>query len=147
VLNTRLTYWRCATDQGQLIGYTQFLLEKRFVRAPSGEELSCLRAVVRQVTCSQCGAPIDLAANSSCPFCHTPISLIDPDGIAKAVRELSSSVADGTVPAASTRATAELHEAQMRAILDLDRIASSGGCHDLLSVGGSAIAGLLPELA
>jgi hypothetical protein len=43
VRQTRFTYWRCPADHGQLIGYTQFLLEKNLIRPPSSEELARLR--------------------------------------------------------------------------------------------------------
>jgi hypothetical protein len=147
VRQARFTYWRCATDHGQLIGYTQFLLEKNFIRQPSAEELARLRTMVRQITCSQCGAPIDLATDSACPFCHAPLSLIDPDGVAKALRELSSPPVDAMSPSPSATAAAALHEAQMQAIFNSDRIGSSDGRHDLLAIGAGAIGGLLERLS
>src|SRR5438876_4410329 len=58
---TRFTYWRCRHDHGQLITFHHFLREKNFIRAPSPAELAKLRATVRQIACSQCGAPVDLA--------------------------------------------------------------------------------------
>jgi endogenous inhibitor of DNA gyrase (YacG/DUF329 family) len=144
---TRFTYWRCAADHGHLIGYSQFLLEKNFIRPPSSEELARLRATVREITCSQCGAPIDLATDSSCPFCHAPVTLIDPDGLAKAVHELSLRPSDPPAQSSSaTTAGAAMHEAQMKAIFDPDRIARSDGRNDLVSIGAGAIGGLLAGL-
>jgi hypothetical protein len=29
------------------------------------------------VNCSNCGASIDLQTNSACPYCHSPISMLD----------------------------------------------------------------------
>jgi endogenous inhibitor of DNA gyrase (YacG/DUF329 family) len=101
---------------------------------------------VREITCSQCGAPIDLASDSFCPFCHTPVTLIDPDSIAKAVRELSLPAPDTPAQAPSATRGAAVHEAQMKAIFDPDRIARSDGPHDLLSIGAGAIGGLLAGL-
>ena len=66
---TRFTYWRCPIDHGQLITFNQFLAEKNFIRPPSADELARLRDNVRQINCSQCGAPIDLAMDSACPHC------------------------------------------------------------------------------
>jgi len=40
-----------------------------------------------------------------------------------------------------------VHEAQMKAIFDPDRIARSDGRHDLLAIGASAIGGLLARLS
>lgn len=77
---TRFTYWRCNNDGGQLITFHQFLRQKNFIRTPTPVELAKLRSTVRQITCSQCGASIDLATDSACTHCGSPIALIDPDG-------------------------------------------------------------------
>ncbi len=82
---TRFTYWRCRNDHGQLITFHHFLREKNFIRSPSPAELAKLRATVRQVACSQCGAPVDLANATACTHCGAPVALIDPDGVAKAL--------------------------------------------------------------
>lgn len=143
---THFTYWRCPADHSQLIGYTQFLLEKNFVRPPSADELARLRTTVREISCSQCGAPIDLSTDSACPYCHAPIALIDPDSVAKAVRELSAAGTRHTGDEASTLAGATVHAAQMQAILNQDRTDRSGGRHDLLAIGVGAVGRLLRGL-
>jgi hypothetical protein len=143
---TRFTYWRCLADHSQLINYTQFLLEKNFVRPPSAEELARLRATVREITCSQCGAAIDLAKDSACPYCHAPIALIDPDSVAKAVRELSAAGQGQVNREASAMAGSTVHDAQLQAIFDRARIEASGGRHDLLEIGVGAIGRLLHGL-
>ena len=74
---TRFTYWRCSRDFG-LITFNQFLRAKNFIRTPSPAELAKLRATIRQITCSQCGAPIDLASENACGHCGASIALIDP---------------------------------------------------------------------
>ena len=89
---TRFTYWRCRNDHGQLITFHHFLREKNFIRSPSPAELAKLRATVRQIACSQCGAPVDLANAVACTHCAAPIALIDPDGVAKALRDLAAGV-------------------------------------------------------
>jgi hypothetical protein len=75
---------------GRLITFHHFLREKNFIRAPSAGELANLRKNVRQVACSQCAAPIDLTSESACTHCGAPVALIDPDGVAKALRELQA---------------------------------------------------------
>jgi len=87
---TRFTYWRCPNYHGRLITFHHFLREKNFIRALSPAELARLRATVRQVACSQCGAPFDLAGEAACSHCAAPIALIDPDGVTKALRELAA---------------------------------------------------------
>src|SRR5208282_4536021 len=109
---TRFTYWRCATDHGQLITFGQFLAEKNFIRPLSPDELAKLRANVRQVSCCQCGAPIDLATDSACSHCGAAIAIIDADGVAKALHDLT---AGGTSPPAQAAAptTTAMSDAQI----------------------------------
>jgi len=148
---TRFTYWRCEMDRGQLITFNQFLREKNFIRTPTPAELERLRAMVKQISCSQCGAPIDLAKDDACPHCGAAIALIDPDGVAKALRDLSAGAAlagtagaTGAVDAAATRAT--LSGAQIDAIFDAARLRESDGTSDLVAIGAAAIGGLLGAL-
>ena len=107
---TRFAYWRCRNDHGRLITFHQFLREKNFIRAPSPAELARLRATVRQISCSQCGAPVDLAADTACKHCGAAVALIDPEGVAKAVRELAAGVRARAVGFGS-----DAHDAERRA--------------------------------
>ena len=144
--NTRFTYWRCRNDHGQLITFHHFLREKNFIRAPSPEELAKLRKTVRQVACSQCGGPVDLASHSACTHCGAPVALIDPDGVTKALREIQ---AGATVPAADPDAMrSRLSDAQIDAIFEIARMkdSKSGGDHDLVSIGATAIGALIAGL-
>jgi hypothetical protein len=69
--STRFTYWRCANDFGQLFTFNHFLREKNFVRSPTLAELNKLRDTVRQISCSQCGGPIDLTTDTASPRPYT----------------------------------------------------------------------------
>ena len=113
---TRFTYWRCSADRGQLFTFTQFLAAKNFIRALSPAELATLRAHIRQINCSQCGAPIDLATASACPHCGAPVSIIDSQGVAKALQDLAAA---SNVP---TSAAPAITDAQIGALFDLERI-------------------------
>jgi hypothetical protein len=135
---TRFTYWRCLRDDGQLITFAQFLREKNFVRTPSPAELAKLRETVRQVTCSQCGAPVDLATDSACPHCGTPVSLVDPDGVAKALQSLSADQAT-RAPADPATMRALLAEAEVSAAFDRERMREGGVGQDLITIGVAAI--------
>lgn len=116
---TPFTYWRCDFNHGRLISFNQFLREKNFVRTPSPVELRRLRDTVRQISCSQCGAPIDLARDSACSHCGSPIALIDPDSVAKALSELKATI-DATPDAAEATRKA-LYDAQIDAIFSEER--------------------------
>jgi len=85
---THFTYFRCEFGHGRLTPFFQFLLEKNFVRPVTGTELAALRAKVKSVQCSNCGAPLDLDHDSACRYCGSPISILDPDAVAKTVAQL-----------------------------------------------------------
>jgi len=87
VKSGRLTYYRCPNDHGRLTPFYQFLREKRFVRDLGAGELAELRARIRQVSCSNCGAPIDLERSSCCEYCQSPVAILDQDAVEKALRE------------------------------------------------------------
>lgn len=135
---TRFTFWRCPDDRGQLMTFGQFLAEKNFIRPPTADELARLRATVRQVSCSQCGAPIDLVNDAACPHCGAAVALIDTEGVARALHELASLGEPSTMsPAAAT--SAALRDAQIDSLFDLARIQNQHGSHDLLAIGATAI--------
>jgi hypothetical protein len=82
----RFSYFRCLRGDGRFTPFVQFLREKQFVRSLTAPELAKVRAQVRQINCSECGAPIDLENATACPFCHSPIAFLDPDAVEKAVK-------------------------------------------------------------
>ena len=139
---TRFTYWRCANDHGQLFTFNQFLREKNFIRSPSLAELTKLRNTVRQISCSQCGGPIDLTTDTACTHCGAPIALIDPDGVAKAVHDLTIGNAS-TSPTTQEQTSVTLSNAQLDAFFDQERIGEREGNHDLLAIGVAAIGAVL----
>jgi hypothetical protein len=143
--STRFTYWRCANDHGQLFTFNHFLREKNFIRSPSLAELAKLRDTVRQISCSQCGGPIDLTTDTACTHCGAAIALIDPDGVAKAVRELTVGNAS-TSPTTQEQNSVAFSNAQLDAFFDQERINEHEGTHDLLAIGVTAIGALIGGL-
>ncbi|MFS8086283.1 MAG: hypothetical protein ACMG6H_11695 [Acidobacteriota bacterium] len=140
---TRFTYWRCAINDGRLISFNQFLREKNFIRTPSPPELMRLRATVKQISCSQCGGPIDLANDNACRHCGAPIAMIDPDSVAKAIHELTA-LQSGTSPSSATNGTRQvLSDAQIAAIFDQERMRERADHSDLLEIGVQAIGALV----
>ena len=75
--NVRFTYWQCPNQHGHFIGFFEFLKEKSFIHPLSPAEIQHLRESVQTVNCSSCGASIDLQNNSACPYCHSPIAILD----------------------------------------------------------------------
>jgi hypothetical protein len=98
---------------------------------------------VRQIACSQCGAPVDLVRDAACTHCGSPIALIDPDGVAKALEQLARGKASTPAPdAASLRR--QLAEAQATAILEGMRTHAYDDDMkvDLLRAGAGALAAI-----
>ena len=86
----RFRYFRCTKRHGRLTPFVEFLREKQFVRTLTPGEIARVRAEIRQVQCSGCGAPIDLGRDSSCPHCAAPIAILDADAVEKAVNAWSA---------------------------------------------------------
>jgi len=139
---TRFTYWRCAYDHGQLFTFNMFLREKNFIRAPTLAELNKLRETVRQISCSQCGGPIDLTKDTACTHCGASIALVDPDGVAKAVHDLS--IGQGsTAPASQEQTSIAFGNAQSDALFNLERLSEDDGNDDLVAIGVAAVGAAL----
>jgi Zn-finger nucleic acid-binding protein/uncharacterized Zn finger protein (UPF0148 family) len=86
--SVRFSYYRCPEGHGRLTSFFQFLREKQFVRSLTAVELSGLKAKVVQIRCSSCGAPIDLQKDTACPYCRSPVSVLDPDAVDKMLQQL-----------------------------------------------------------
>ena len=85
---TRFTYWRCTAGDGRFTPFVQFLREKAFIRPLSHAEIERLKAHVKTIRCSGCGAPVDLAREMVCSFCRAPVEALDPESVATTLRSL-----------------------------------------------------------
>lgn len=83
--NNRFTYHRCQRGHGRFTTFLQFLREKQFVRDLTATERSKLAAQVKQVKCSSCGGPVDLAHDPACRYCGASVSVLDRDAAQKAI--------------------------------------------------------------
>jgi hypothetical protein len=81
-----LSYYRCPQDNGRLTPFFQFLREKQFLHVLTPAELARVRVQVKQLQCSNCGAPIDLERSTTCSYCGSPISILDTDAVKEAVQ-------------------------------------------------------------
>ena len=86
--STRFQYWRCPAEHGHFITFFEFLREKNFIRPLSMAEVDALKQNVGHVTCSSCGAPVDLNAGAACPYCRAPLSMLDARQVDAVVQEL-----------------------------------------------------------
>jgi Zn-finger nucleic acid-binding protein len=102
----RITYHRCPNGHGRLTTFFQFLREKQFVRSLSKLEIEGLRATVKQVRCSGCGAVVDLAKDPACSYCRSPISVLDAAAVEKTLAALDDAQRKRTSPNAEELASA-----------------------------------------
>ena len=79
------SYFRCPRGHGRFTPFFQFLREKSFIRSMPAEDIARLKASVRVIHCSSCGAPVDLERDAACSYCHAPISVLDPDAVQEAL--------------------------------------------------------------
>jgi hypothetical protein len=84
----RLSYYACPAKHGRLTPFSEFLKEKQFVRELSQTEQNRVRAELKRVQCSSCGAPIDLMKAFKCEHCGSPIAVLDRDAVEKTLRQL-----------------------------------------------------------
>lgn len=149
--NTRFIFFNCPSDHGRFLTFYQFLRAKNFVRSLDAREVAELRTRLRQVNCSNCGAPVDVERNAACRFCRTPVAVLDPDQVRKAIDELRQAeekrqAVDPALPIAlaterlrAERAWAELPEARGWPAL------VTGEGSDLVAAGLRALVRLLSD--
>jgi hypothetical protein len=83
----RFTYFRCVEGHGRFTPFTEFLREKQFVRMLAPAEMARVRAEIKQLRCSGCGATVDLERDSACPYCGAPIAILDANAVETALRQ------------------------------------------------------------
>lgn len=120
--STRFTYYRCERGHGRYTPFLQFLLEKSFVRPLPPHELERLKRSAGTIRCSGCGAGIDLARDPVCSYCRAPITVLDPEALARTVESLTAAEAKRhqVDPAALAQALADA-ERMNRALAAPDR--------------------------
>ncbi len=91
---TAFQYWRCDFGHGRFTAFVDFLREKDFIRPLSPQQINELRQNIQMISCSSCGAPIDLANGTVCAHCGAPVSMLD----ATKLRELASEAAHPAAP-------------------------------------------------
>jgi hypothetical protein len=142
---TRFFYYRCEYNHGRFTPFLQFLREKDFVRAPSPAELARIKATIRIIRCSSCGAPVDLTKDAACPYCRAPIAILDPDAVTAQVRALHDAETKRTTIDVDALVDGMLDAHRREGGLDRNGVRWSGGdaAVDLLALGLAAVANLL----
>ncbi|HUC54966.1 MAG TPA: zf-TFIIB domain-containing protein [Candidatus Cybelea sp.] len=146
--NMPFTYWRCPNDEGHYIAFFEFLKEKNFIHPLSAEQIKELRQNVQFVNCSNCGASINLESNFACPYCHSPISMLDMKQPQRMLDQLKQAAEpkplDPTLPFKLATAKMELETS----LADHDRTPewwSDAGSYGLVQAGVNAVARWLSD--
>lgn len=81
----QFNYHRCLQKHGRFTVFSQFMIEKGFVRQLTASEIAELAAKVGTVRCTGCGAPVDIRKEHACSHCRAPLAILDPDAIDEAL--------------------------------------------------------------
>ncbi|MBK6360119.1 zf-TFIIB domain-containing protein [Candidatus Skiveiella danica] len=98
VRSGRYVTYRCPSRHGRFSAFSSFMVEKGFVRQLTKPEIDDIAQRVAIITCTGCGAPVDLRKDHACPHCRSAFSLLDPTAVARAL--------EGYAGAAQRQATA-----------------------------------------
>jgi len=85
VKSGRFIYHRCPGGHGRFVGFAQFMIEKGFVRELNDVEIARLKAQIGVVRCASCGAPVDIRQDAVCGHCGSPLAILDPAAVDKAL--------------------------------------------------------------
>jgi hypothetical protein len=138
----RFSYHRCPADHGRFTPFLQFLREKQFVRSLTPHEIARVRAELKQVRCSGCGAPIDLERGTACAFCKAPLAVLDADAVEKAMQVWAEAEARRTrrpSREAVTGALLDLRQLESKARRDGRRWSGDSGSFDGIEAGGDLL--------
>ena len=81
----RYVAWRCAARHGRFSTFGAFMVEKGFVRHLHAQEIEALAARVGTISCTACGGSVDIRRDHACPWCHSALSLLDPQAVDQAL--------------------------------------------------------------
>ncbi len=88
--NGNFSYHRCPQRHGRFNSFSAFMCEKGFVRQLNGAEIAELAAKVQTIRCSGCGAPVDIRRENACTHCRSPIVILDPEAVEKALADFGT---------------------------------------------------------
>ncbi|MBK7006239.1 MAG: zf-TFIIB domain-containing protein [Burkholderiales bacterium] len=99
VRSGRYITYRCAKGHGRFSAFSSFMIEKGFVRLLTPAEINDIAQRVTVIHCNSCGAPVDLKKGHACVHCRSPLSLLDPTAVEKALQGYAHAV-KATAPSA-----------------------------------------------
>ena len=72
-------------SSGRFSTFSSFMVEKGFVRQLTQPEIADLAERVKVISCTSCGAPVDLRKDHACPYCRAALSLLDLKAVQQAL--------------------------------------------------------------
>lgn len=102
VRSGRYITYRCAKGHGRFSAFSSFMIEKGFVRQLTNAEIDNIAQRVTVIHCSSCGAPVDLKQSHAYTHCRSPLTLLDPQAVEKALQGYAHAAKASTTPAPAT---------------------------------------------
>ena len=93
VKSGRYATFRCRNLHGRFSPFSSFMVEKGFVRHLTQPEIDDIAQRVAVINCTSCGAPVNVRKDHACPHCRSALSLLDPQAVAKAMKDYATAVA------------------------------------------------------
>ena len=109
--NGNFAYHRCPQRHGRFNSFSAFMCEKGFVRQLNGAEIAELAAKVQVIRCSGCGAPVDIRRDNTCSHCRSPIVILNPAAVDKALADFGTRLTGRNTSTARLRRCADRQRA------------------------------------
>jgi hypothetical protein len=90
IRDDKYRYFRCPSQHGVFMPFFEFLRSQNLVRGLTPPEIDALKKQVVSLTCSSCGAPIDLLTQTKCASCGSGLAVVDLDHLGDALRQLDA---------------------------------------------------------
>jgi hypothetical protein len=147
VRDTRYEYFRCSQGHGRFMTFAAFLRARHFVRDLSAAEVRELGVRVAVTKCVNCGASVDVRAQSACGFCQSPVAVIDEGQLTRTLADLEAAGARRAAvdPAWPLRA-AQARRQTEAVFAELNRGGGATPSMDLVQAGVSLFADVLKTL-
>jgi len=90
IRDDKYRYFRCPDHHGIFMPFFEFLRSQGLVRGLTQQEVDALKQKLMSITCSSCGAPIDLQTQTKCASCGSGLAIVDLDHLGDALRQLDA---------------------------------------------------------
>ncbi len=152
IRDDKYRYFRCPDHHGIFMPFFEFLRSQGLVRGLTPQEVDALKQKLKSITCSSCGAPIDLQTQTKCASCGSGLAIVDLDDLGDALRQIDADAraaapAGGGAPPAAPPEEIVANwrgdqEARRRMEAGLDDDREETGI-DLLDIGATLLSRLL----